>query len=65
MWTIDRLEGDLAVLEVEEGKTVTVPKTALPEGTQEGDVLRITIDREKTTAREAEIKALMEDVFAD
>ena len=41
MWTIDRLEGDLAVLEVEEGKTVTVPKTALPEGTQEGDVLCI------------------------
>lgn len=65
MWTIDRLEGDLAVLEVEEGKTVTVPKTALPEDAQEGDVLRITIDREKTTAREAEIKALMEDVFAD
>ena len=65
MWTIDRLEGDLAVLEVEEGKTVTVPKTALPEGAQEGDVLRITIDREKTTAREAEIKALMSDVFAD
>lgn len=65
MWTIDRLEGDLAVLEVEERKTVTVPKTALPEGAQEGDVLRITIDREKTTAREAEIKALMEDVFAD
>ena len=50
---------------MEEGETVTVPKTALPEGAQEGDVLRITIDREKTTAREAEIKALMEDVFAD
>lgn len=65
MWTIDRLEGDLAVLEVAEGKTVTVPKTALPEGAEEGDVLCITIDREKTAAREAEIKALMADVFAD
>lgn len=65
MWTIDRLEGDLAVLEVAEGKTVTLPKTALPKGAQEGDVLCITIDREKTAAREAEIKALMSDVFAD
>ncbi len=37
--TVDRLEGDLVVLEREDGSTYAVPKAQLPPDTTAGDVL--------------------------
>jgi hypothetical protein len=38
MIVVDRIEGDVAVLEIG-GRRVDVPRAALPEGTKEGDRL--------------------------
>lgn len=40
-YTVDRLEGMLAVLEAEDGCTITLPLSELPEGVKEQDVLML------------------------
>lgn len=64
-WVIDRMEGDLAVIEVAEGKTVNIPRTALPEGAKEGSVLRIAIDREEEARRRKKIRSLFDRLRVD
>lgn len=61
--TIDRFEGELAVLIVEPEQTpVNVPRSDLPEDADLGDVLRLeaTIDREDTQRRRAGIQGKLE-----
>ena len=43
MIVVDRIEGEVAVLEIE-GSTVEVPATALPAGAGEGSVLALTLN---------------------
>ncbi len=64
MFIIDRLEGDLVVLEYE-GKTYTLPNRILPDEAKEGDVLRLelTVDREQTLKRLEKIRKLEEELF--
>jgi len=50
MIVVDRIEGDLAVLEAD-GQLLDFPFSALPEGTREGDILLISIDRDHTRSR--------------
>lgn len=63
-YTIDRIEGTLAVLEDEDGEFRNVPVAALPEDAREGDVLTWTepgiwaVDAAETAARRARIHAL-------
>ncbi|MDO8462981.1 MAG: DUF3006 domain-containing protein [bacterium] len=40
--TVDRFENDIAVIELENGETIRIPRTELPEETAEGDVLDLT-----------------------
>jgi hypothetical protein len=40
MWIIDRMEGQVAVCETEEGSKIHIPKDALPPEAKEGDVIR-------------------------
>ena len=50
MWAVvDRIEGQRAVLELEDGDIVEIDKDHLPPGTKAGSVLRITLslDREQ------------------
>jgi hypothetical protein len=61
--TIDRFEGDIAVLVVEPDQTVVnVPRSDLPEGVNQGDVVRLegTVDREETDRRRSEIQSQIE-----
>lgn len=61
--TIDRFEGDIAVLVVEpERKVINVPRSDLPEGVVQGDVVRLegTVDREETDRRRAEVREQIE-----
>jgi hypothetical protein len=56
--TLDRIEDDVAVLVVE-GRQVTRPLSALPEGVREGDVLdldTLEVDREATEALRARVR---------
>lgn len=59
MIVVDRIEGDVAVLEIA-GARVDVPVSVLPEGTREGDVLtfvRAPGDTADAAARLARLKA--------
>ena len=46
-WTIDRLEGDLAVLEVAPHRLVQLPRALLPEAAGEGDTLQVRVRRDQ------------------
>lgn len=57
--TVDRFEGDFAVVETEDRKMYNVPKDLLPDA-REGDMFEI-VKRHNTRA--AQIKKLMDEVF--
>lgn len=61
---IDRFEEEYAVVEIEVGKYVNVPKVLLPNA-KEGDIVKIEIDKEETEKREKYIQKLMNNVFED
>lgn len=43
MWVIDRVDGEIASIEIDGHAVITVPLWLLPRGTGEGDVLRVAI----------------------
>lgn len=57
MIVVDRIEGDVAVLEVD-GRMVDFPAAALPEGTREGDTLQLSRAPADTAAAEARLRRL-------
>ncbi|MBQ3969438.1 MAG: DUF3006 domain-containing protein [Clostridia bacterium] len=67
-FTVDRIEGDKAVLECENGDFVTLELGSLPKTIREGDVIRFNanscfLDADETERRSEKIRALMERVF--
>lgn len=67
-YIIDRFEGDTAVLEDENKKFLNVPKSILPEISDEGDCLvfkdgKYIIDKETTKKLKREISDLMDELF--
>lgn len=62
--TIDRFEGEYAVVEIEKGVFVNVPKILFPDA-HEGDVIRIEIDTDETMKRRERIESLMGELFED
>ncbi len=56
---IDRFEEDYAVVELEEGIFVNMPKALLPNLVEEGDVLSIEINEEETERRRNRMKEMM------
>lgn len=59
--TIDRLEGDKAVLKSEDGQTIIWPKDKLPLEAKEKNVLTFTVDSDKKS--EEEKKNLAKDIL--
>ena len=61
---IDRFERDYAVVEIEIGKCVNIPKILIPNA-KEGDIIKIEIEKKETEERKKHIQNLMNDVFED
>ncbi len=61
---IDRFEGEYAVLEIEGGRHIDLPRALVPDA-REGDVIRITVDREETEKRRTHVRELMDQLFED
>ena len=61
---IDRFEGEYAIVEIEVGNFVNIPKILLPNA-KEGDVVKIEIDKNETELKRKKIENLMEKVFKD
>ena len=62
--TVDRIEEDYIVLELEDGSIVDVPKELIP-GAIEGDIVDIYINKDEREKKEEEVKKLMDDLFVD
>lgn len=61
---VNRIEGDYLILELPNGKILNVPKDLIPEA-KEGDIITISIDKEKTNTRRKEMQELVDSVFED
>ena len=63
--TLDRFEGDAAVLELESGDTMRVPRSALPTETHEGDVIEMTlgINPAATDGRTHQAKDILNEIL--
>lgn len=61
---IDRFEGKYAVVEIEIGQYVNVPKVLFPNA-KEGDVIKIEIDTQETIIKKDRINELMDNIFED
>lgn len=55
-FTIDRFEGEYAVVELENMDIIDLPIKILPEGAKEGDILEISINHEETEERKENIE---------
>lgn len=66
MFIIDRFEGEYALIEMNK-KIFHIPKTLIPKGAKEGDVIliQITVDKEATAALKTEVQGLADDLFKD
>lgn len=64
-WIIDRFEGDIAVIECGEACHFDLPRSALPEGAKEGDVIAVEIDADAAEARRKKIATLRKRLFTD
>lgn len=60
--TIDRFEGEFAVVETENRETANIPKILLPDA-KEGDAVRIEVDKARTSNIKDEIQELMDNLF--
>jgi hypothetical protein len=60
---IDRFEGEYAVVELEDKRTVNMPKELLPDGAKEGSVISITIDERETERCREKIEKYMKQLW--
>ena len=69
-FTVDRIEGDRAVLECEDGSFVNMELSALPKNLREGDIIHFDanscyLSEEETARRSQKLKKQLEKLFAD
>ncbi|MGN0537344.1 MAG: DUF3006 domain-containing protein [Acutalibacteraceae bacterium] len=60
--TIDRIEGKMAVVELEDGTTADLPLILVPNA-QEGMTVNITVESDGMEERKKHIRSLMNDLF--
>lgn len=63
--TIDRIEGNYAVCELENGEFENLPKAFLPSGSKEGSKVKIELDLAAEEKDRDRIKAKMNSLFKD
>lgn len=65
MLIIDRFEGDWAIIEMENRYTFNLPRSVLPHGIKEGDVISIQvgIDLVTTKERAEKSKRMLDNLF--
>lgn len=64
-FTIDRFEGDFAVVELENKSMINIPLMILPKDSKEGDILRIIKDKKETDNRKYRIEDKFKSLFED
>lgn len=59
---VDRIENDMLVLELDVGKTISVPRILIPDA-KEGDIVDITINKEETKKENDKVQKLVDELF--
>lgn len=63
-WIIDRFEGDYAVVGCGD-VYFNVPKSALPSGVSEGDVMDVGINVSETNVKSVQVKDRLKKLFGE
>ena len=64
MLIIDRFEGDFAVVETENG-FINVPRKDIPSNANEGDILKLSLEKKEAEKRKEHIDGIMNSLFKD
>ncbi len=64
LWIIDRIEGNLAVIQCGVN-SFNVPLDFLPDGTSEGDVLKVLKDNDAAADKNKKADAILRDLFGE
>lgn len=64
-FTIDRFEGEFAIVELEDMTMVEIPIAVLPIEAREGDIINISIDEDETEKRRKRIQDKFNSLFSD
>ena len=62
--TIDRIEGNYLIVELENGKIINLPKGLIPNA-KENDIYTITLNKDEMKKRKNNINNLINDLFID
>ncbi|TJX13929.1 DUF3006 domain-containing protein [Tissierella creatinini] len=61
--TIDRFEGNFAIVELEDRRMINMPRELVPEEAIEGDILQIQISLDKTEELKKKIEKEVEGLW--
>ncbi|WP_353097316.1 DUF3006 domain-containing protein [Tissierella praeacuta] len=64
-FTIDRFEGELAIVELENKEIIEIPKAILPLDAKEGDIIATSVDIGETEERKRRIQEKFESLFCE
>ena len=69
-FTLDRIEGEIAVLECENGSFVEMELASLPKNIREGDIIRFDanscfLSEDETARRRQKMRKLMDKLFTE
>ncbi len=67
-FSVDRFEGDIAVLIDEQGASIEISREMLPDGCEEGEIIcfdgkKYSLDIKSTEAARSEVRALLDELF--
>lgn len=64
-WIVDRFENGYAIVELEDGKVVNIPREAMPQDVCEGDIVELETNKNETQEKREEIKKRLNKLFID
>jgi hypothetical protein len=64
-YTIDRLEGNFAVVELESKKYVNIPRDGIPKEAKDGDIIDVTVDKQATAKKKKDIDDAVKDMWIE
>ena len=62
-YIVDRFENEYAIVELDNGEFIDIPKKALPLDASEGSIIEVTILSDETNIRRTEMKKKMSSLF--
>ena len=62
---VDRFEGNIAMIELENGQMIDCPKALLPANAKEGSIINITVDENATNEKLQKVTERMNKLFKD